>query len=440
MSILTTPTSARRRCSVALAMPVGGAARPHAPHAQHHARVQRLSLGRPHAARRRGDAPAQALPRQDRGIRPSEPMHDDARSATPRPARFVRPPPPPLARDCALFLDIDGTLAELAQAPDAVRIDEDIASALPRLAARTRRRARAGHRARDHERRSAVSRSQAADGGPARMRAARRAPAPSTCMRRCKATQAQAAQAPAAVSPSAIPQLLLEDKGASLALHYRSTPQLASHVHRTLRRSHARGRRATSCSRARCCSKCARKAATRARPSTTSWRKTPFAGRLPVFVGDDLTDEHGFATVERLGGWTDQGRARPHRRALSPSPTSPPRFGTLADVRRSYARAPTPMFDTTRRERDCTGMTSAHADLDLALIGNGRIGALVDGEGVHRLGVLSGASTAIRCSAACSTPSSPRDARGMWSIERRRPRGQSSQAYARQHGGRSSRG
>ena len=56
---------------------------------------------------------------------------DQPGKGSPRTARRV---PPALVRDCPLFLDIDGTLAEDAARPDEVRIDEELMRTLPRVA------------------------------------------------------------------------------------------------------------------------------------------------------------------------------------------------------------------------------------------------------------------------------------------------------------------
>ena len=58
----------------------------------------------------------------------------DGPSARRRPSR--RGPPPLLHDGCALFLDIDGTLLELAPTPDDVSVDAGIAALLPALARR----------------------------------------------------------------------------------------------------------------------------------------------------------------------------------------------------------------------------------------------------------------------------------------------------------------
>jgi trehalose 6-phosphate phosphatase len=98
------------------------------------------------------------------------------------------------------------------------------------------------------------------------------------------------------------PELLLEDKGLSLALHYRSSPSLASFAHRTMRAVVA-AMGADFCLQSG-------KRVVELKPSGKDkghavrefMEETPFKGRKPVFVGDDVTDEHGFVVVNSMDG------------------------------------------------------------------------------------------------------------------------------------------
>lgn len=251
---------------------------------------------------------------------------------TPRPTRFVRPPPPPLDSDCALFLDIDGTLADLAQAPDAVLIDDAIAAALPRLsrwlggalALVTGRAITSADRLFPN-----LALPMAGQHGCERRDAAGgihlHAPAKRTQARLRRLLQKLAKRHP---------QLLLEDKGASLALHYRSVPHLAAHVHRTVRQTVAleEGYLVQP-------GKLLLEVRPEGRDKGTAiddfMAEDPFAGRVPVFVGDDLTDEQGFAAVERMGGWTVKvggGRTAARFRLADPAAVRRWLLAPLADA------------------------------------------------------------------------------------------------------------
>jgi trehalose 6-phosphate phosphatase len=96
--------------------------------------------------------------------------------------------------------------------------------------------------------------------------------------------------------------LLLEDKGLTLALHYRAAPALASFAHRTMREIQAEagagyciqhGKRVVEL-----------RPAGRDKGTAVSdfMGEAPFRGRLPVYVGDDATDEHAFQVVNAMGG------------------------------------------------------------------------------------------------------------------------------------------
>ncbi len=210
-------------------------------------------------------------------------------------------PPPPLRGDHALFLDIDGTLLDLAPTPQSVRVDAGVAALLPDLVERlggavalvTGRSIGDADRlfpglrlpiAGQHgcERRDAT--------GTLHLHAADR-----RTLARLRALFADFA--------ARHEGLLVEDKGASLALHYRQAPGLASHVHRTLRDAIADGSaggfRLQPGKKLLELRPGGRDKGTAIREFL---REPPFAGRQAVFVGDDAGDEHGFAVVAARKG------------------------------------------------------------------------------------------------------------------------------------------
>ena len=105
-----------------------------------------------------------------------------------------------------------------------------------------------------------------------------------------------------AAAVAARPGLVLEHKGASLALHYRRAPQLGGYAHRLMRSlAPALGPRFRIQAGKRVVEV---KPAGRDKGAAVLefMREPPFRGRAAVFIGDDIADEHGFTAVNRLGG------------------------------------------------------------------------------------------------------------------------------------------
>ena len=208
------------------------------------------------------------------------------------------PPPKPLRLgETALFLDLDGTLAPIAARPQDVRPDPRRTDLLERLAQQLDGRLAvvSGRTLADVDRilEGRVTAVAAVHGLVRRDAGGRTIQTPPH-------PQLAAAAAELRAFAARDCGLLVEEKGLSVALHFRLAPR------------QARAARACAVSLAAGTGLVLQEGAMVEELRTPGPDKgdsvraflaePPFAGARPVFVGDDVTDEAGFAAARALGG------------------------------------------------------------------------------------------------------------------------------------------
>lgn len=102
---------------------------------------------------------------------------------------------------------------------------------------------------------------------------------------------------------AAMPGTQLEAKGMAFALHYRNAPSFAQAILELAEAQVARYPQLTL-QPGKCVVELKPKGSNKGAALRAFMQEPPFAGKIPVFVGDDLTDEAGFEVVNALGGIT----------------------------------------------------------------------------------------------------------------------------------------
>src|SRR3954471_8631031 len=214
--------------------------------------------------------------------------------------------PPPVDPRSALFVDLDGTLLEIAPRPELVRVPDGLAALLTRLAEQ-RGGALAvisGRRIDDFDRYLQPWRGAAAGvHGAERRDAAGRIVASGDSPEDRHAAAALARLRPALRElERRLPGILVEDKGGTLAVHYRQVPDKEDEVRaavESLLRPEAAALRLID---GKMVLELKPIHHDKGRAIAAFMAEKPFRGRVPVFVGDDTTDEDGFAEINRRGG------------------------------------------------------------------------------------------------------------------------------------------
>ena len=215
----------------------------------------------------------------------------------------MSPAAPPPTREWCLFLDVDGTLLEIAETPSGVVVDASLKTllravarcldgavalvsgrsiaALDELFSPLELPAAGQHGA---ERRNATGLRVIADdaaGAEADLSAAR--------------TQLRA-------FADSHPGTLLEDKGRTVAVHFRQAPQFESAARRAVQIACGPLEPNYHVQEGKMVLEIKPRGISKATAVEQFMREAPFKGRTPVCVGDDQTDEPALRFAERVGG------------------------------------------------------------------------------------------------------------------------------------------
>ena len=201
----------------------------------------------------------------------------------------------------AILLDVDGTILDVAATPQGVVVPASLVRTLRELHARTNGALAliSGRLIENLDRLFAPLKLPCVGGHGVEWRISELAP-----IQRRQAELSPRLKTQVAAAGTVDPRVIVEDKGTSLAVHYRMAPERGPLIRNKIA---AILDRAPEEKLEMLCGK----AVIEIKPPNFNkgvavcelMKSAPFAQRIPLFVGDDVTDESVFAVMPALGGF-----------------------------------------------------------------------------------------------------------------------------------------
>jgi trehalose 6-phosphate phosphatase len=199
----------------------------------------------------------------------------------------------------ALFLDIDGTLIDLADTPDGIVVPPDLPENLHRVSQRLGGAlALVTGRALPYADRLFPPHHFPIAG----LHGAERRDPNGDVIRIAANAAFEALKAELTVEAQQWPGVLIEDKGAAVAAHYRQAPQFQAIVEMAMVRYRDLAGPDFTLQRGKMVLEIRPAHASKGHALRAFLSEPPFEGRLPIAIGDDVTDEAMFKVANELGG------------------------------------------------------------------------------------------------------------------------------------------